>query len=481
VKTARFMVILAVLVLLSSTMPYPVHAALTLRTDLPLYTLRDKQVTLIGSGYATGTTYYVWSRGPNDNRTDYSNVSFAPVTGGYIPPNASLPIAVAASLGTYLVSISTSETTDNAQAMTHYGLWGTLNPLYQRTQSAKIMGGGLFPGASLKLTIRDPAGDFVDESTNVADGQGDFNHTWRIPENAVTDVYTIFIDGIGTYDSAQQDYVSAARFSVTQATLSTKITTQPDSSYERTQTAKIAFALQYPDGSPVLKSKLGSTPVVLLQNETTIAFVNVSLVDGVNGVWGAQAKIPANATLGANYRFDLPPMAFDDGYGNRGGSVDTYSSFFQVRNASLVITSRVNGTEIQVPFGQISIISKIAYPDGTPLTNGTVVAVVSGGTTGSAIELAYDPTLGAWRASYSSSVSDLWRVGTWNLKVQASDAYGNSGTATIQVTAQPYLLVVLIALIVAVVLVGRWVVNRFGRRAYLRTRKLMQRFRRQSV
>jgi hypothetical protein len=147
----------------------------------------------------------------------------------------------------------------------------------------------------------------------------------------------------------------------------------------------------------------------------------------------------------------------------------------------LVITSRINGTEIQVPFGQISIISKIAYPDGTPLTNGTVVAVVSGGTTGSAIELAYDPTLGAWRASYSSSVSDLWRVGTWNLKVQASDAYGNSGTATIQVTAQPYLLVVLIALIVAVVLVGRWVVNRFGRRAYLRTRKLMQRFRRQSV
>jgi hypothetical protein len=481
VKATKYILMLAVVFLLSSAIPYPIRAAATVQTDQPLYTQRGKQVALIGSGYVIGVTYYVWWQGPGNNETSYSGVSFAPVTGGYMPPDVSLPIAVNALLGTYLVSVSTSATSDDAQARAHYGLWGTTSPVYQRTQSVKIVGGGLFPGTSLKLNIRDSAGDFVDENTIVANAQGDFNHTWRIPENAVTDAYTIFIDGTGTFDNAQQDYVSTTKFSVTQATLNAKITAEPDSSYERTQIAKVSFALQYPDGSPVLKSKQGSAPVLLLQNQTTVAFVNVSLVDNVNGIWGARAKIPVNATLGSSYRFGLPSMAFDDGFGNLGGSVDTYSNFFQVRNASLVMNSKLNGTQIQVPFDQVSIISKISYPDGMPFTNGTVKVLVSAGSTNSTVELAYDPSIGAWRGSYSSTISDLWRVGTWTLQLEATDTYGNSATATYEVTAQPYLLAVLIGIIVAVVLFGRWAINRFGRKVYLRTRKLIQRFRRVSM
>ncbi len=70
-------------------------------------------------------------------------------------------------------------------------------------------------------------------------------------------------------------------------------------------------------------------------------------------------------------------MSFDDGFGNKGSTSDVLSGYFQVNNASLLITSQVNGTQIQVPFGQVSIISKIAYPDGTPMSNGTVRAFLS--------------------------------------------------------------------------------------------------------
>jgi hypothetical protein len=189
----------------------------------------------------------------------------------------------------------------------------------------------------------------------------------------------------------------------------------------------------------------------------------------------AETKLPANATPSAKYRFQVPAMSFDDGYGNKGGVVDEYSNFFSVTNASLSITSQLNGTNIQIPFGQVSIISRVTYPDGTPLTVGTVAVVVSTGSSVSTLQSVYDPTIGQWRASYSSTIFDLTRIGTWTLNVSASDYFGNSGKATYDVTAQPYLFIVLLALIVSVLLVARWSVSRYGRRVYFRLRKILRR------
>jgi hypothetical protein len=170
-------------------------------------------------------------------------------------------------------------------------------------------------------------------------------------------------------------------------------------------------------------------------------------------------------------------MSFDDGFGNKGGAVDISSQYFEVQNASLLITSEVNGTQIQVPFGQVSIISRIAYPDGTPLTNGTVSVSVSTDSSASELNLTYDQSIRAWRGSYSSAFWDLWRVGKWTLKVQATDLFGNSGTSTYEVAAQPYLFLALVAVIIAVVLFARWTVLRFGRKVYFRIRKILQKLR----
>ena len=467
-----FALIAFTLILLST--PIPTRAAPTLSTDQPLYTIRDKQVMLMGSGLSPGQTYYVWMKGPADNKTRYTSTSFLPISGGLVPPDTSYPLTPNATLGTYLVSLSSSPTVDNTHAIAHFGVWGTAQPIYQRTQTVNILGGGIFPSTGLTLTIRDPAGNIVHQATLASTTYGDFNHTWRIPKDAITDVFTTFIDGTGVFDNAQQDYVSQAKFTVTQATLSLKIAEEPNSTYQRTQNAALSIVLQYPDGSPVTSSETNIQPVTLLQNQAKAAFANLTLADSANGVWTAESKILANATLSAKYRFEVPAMSFDDGYGNKGGAMDTYSNFFSVTNATLSIISQLNGTNIQIPFGQVSIMSRVTYPDGSPLTAGTVTVTATAGSSVSQLQSSYDPTIGEWRSSYSSTLFDLTHVGTWTLKVTAHDNFGNSGMATYDVSAQPYLFIAVLASALTALLVARWSISRYGRRVYFRIRKLVR-------
>ena len=477
-KPMQMVVVVLVLLVLLSTVSSFAQAAPSVRTDQLLYTPRDKQVTLVGSGLAPSVTYYVWIEGPADNRTHFTQTSFASAVGGLIPSGTVIfPLKADIPLGTYVVSLSTSASDDNAQAITHFGVWGPLKPLYQRTEPIKIVGGGLFPGTSLRLTIRNPAGSFVLQSSLATTTDGRFNATWKTSEDAITDVYSIFIDGTGTFDNPQQDYVSQSKFTITPAVLSLNITQQPNEVYQRTEQAMSSLTLKYPDGSPVLKYKPDIHPIVLLRDQGTVSFASLTLADAANGVWSAGVKIPVNATTSGKYRFELPAMAFDDGYGNKGGSGNIFSDYFQVRNASLRIKSEVNGTQIQIPFGQVSIISTVTYPDGSPLTNGTVRLVVATGSTVSELKSVYDPNIRAWRAAYSSTFSDLLRPGTWTLNVTAADTLGNSGSVEVKVQAQPYLFIVVLGFVITAVLVGRWMVSRYGRKVYFRVRKIIQRFR----
>jgi hypothetical protein len=471
-KQTKIIILALAIILLS--LPLPAKAAPSLGTDLFLYTIRDKQVTLVGSGLSPSQQYYLWVREPTANKTRYTGTNFTPVSGGLIPPDITYPLAANAALGTYLISLSTSSTTDNAQATAHFGVWGSAEPVYERTQSVSILGGGIFADTSLSLTIQDPAGNIV-HATLTSTTDGDFNHTWRIPPDAITNVFTAVIYGTGTFDNPQQDFSSTAKFTVTPAVLSATIVDQPNSTYQRTQVANVSMTLQYPDGSPVVNSKTISGPVILMRDQTTLGPANMTLVNPANGIWTAGTKLLANATPSGKYRFEMPAMAFDDGFGNQGAAVVTYSNYFTVTNASLVITSQLNGTQIQIPFGQISIISKVTYPDGTPLTVGSVNVVVSTGSSVTSLTSTYDPSIGEWRASYSSTLFDLVRGGRWTLRVSAGDALGNSGKATYEVVAQPYLFVTLIVGVVAVAFVVRWSVSRYGRKIYFRLRRILKR------
>jgi hypothetical protein len=346
------------------------------------------------------------------------------------------------------------------------------------------VGGGLFPGTSpVKISLRSPSGVYVvnPPSAVVASATGDFNYTWRIPLDAATGNYQAFIDGVGIFDNAQTKFLSEADFATIPATISAKITLQPSSTYQRTTQADSHFSLNYPDGSPVQSMLSGTHPVILLQNQSTASLVTLELADQPNGVWDASAKLLMNATISTRYRFELPATSFDDGFGNKGGTNDVFSDYFSVTSANLTITSSINGTQIQIPFGQVSIISKILYPDGSSLTNGTVSVNISTGSSTTGVELKYDPAIGAWRGSYSSAFSDMWHFGTWTLAVLASDAYGNSGNTTYEVSAQPYLTLAIIVTVVCLLLIGRWGYSRYGRKAYFRARKVIQRFRHSGV
>lgn len=107
-------IILLALAIILLALPLPAKASPSLSTDNYLYTIRDKQVTLAGSGLTPSQQYYLWVRGPATNKTRYTGVSFTPVSGGLIPPDTTYPLSANAELGTYLISLSTSSTTDNA-------------------------------------------------------------------------------------------------------------------------------------------------------------------------------------------------------------------------------------------------------------------------------------------------------------------------------------------------------------------------------
>jgi hypothetical protein len=78
-------------------------------------------------------------------------VSFTAVAGGLIPPDTVLPITAGTSLGTYLIGVSTSSSSDNSQAKADYGIWGTEKPLYQCTQSVLLLNQSIVSFATLSL------------------------------------------------------------------------------------------------------------------------------------------------------------------------------------------------------------------------------------------------------------------------------------------------------------------------------------------
>lgn len=441
-------------------------------TTQPLYTLRDKEVALSGSGFASGTTYNVWLRRAGDNATRFTGIAFAPASGGLVPPSTVVQLKPDDPLGTYLVSVSTSPTIDTALAQAHFGVWGTIRALYQRTETVTILGGGLFPGGGAKLTVRNPAGTFVHDATVLANERGEFKDEWRIPADSALDVYSVFVDGTGIFDDATREFVSLAKFTVAPATLRVGLVTQPAGSYERTQTASLVLEVKYPDASPVTSLKAGTTPLNLIQDTSTVASLNLTRLDPGLGTWRGEFKVPANATLGTGYRFRLPNGGFDDGFGNTGGSNELLSNLFEIASALFRIEAATNQSSYQIGFDAIKIVTSVKYPDGTPLLNGTVIAVISSGTWTAQVPLTYDNQTGTWTGVYSISLLDVAKIGSWRITVQARDQFANAGQTTILIAVQPFMFASLLIGVLIVLLLVRWLLRRYWRRISLQIKRL---------
>jgi hypothetical protein len=467
------MVMMLAGVVLLACLPFPVMAQThpSLATDQPLYTLRDKQILFQGDGYSPKTQYVVWLQTPLDNSTRETGLSFATTDKGEIPPAISLSIEPTSPLGTYLVSVSNSTKLDAAIARAHYGIWATDKYVYQRTQVVQAIGGGVLPKTSLKVTIRDPTAAFVYDSTIAANETGTFIATWKIPSDAVTESYTIFIDGVGTYDSPNAEFVSISKFSVTQALLNVTIHVQPNTSYERMQAASAEFVIRYPDSSEVMTIKDGLKPAALYAGQIKVEDLALTVSGTTSGIWIAQSRIPRNASLDVNYKFVMAANAFDDGKGNVGPEKDVETSSFVVTAAALLVSSVLNSTRYQVPLDTLVAYTQVSYPDGTSVANATVRAWLNAPNAQVNVTVTRDRTSQVWIIKYAFSWGDLLRLGSWKLSVQATDIYGNTGSESLEVTAEPYSLLEIVVAAAVVLLVIRWLLARFWRRLYLETKR----------
>ncbi len=445
----------------------------SLATDQPLYTLRDKQVLLQGDGYAPRRQYAIWLQTPLDNTTRDSGFTFTTTDNGQVPPATSLAIESSLPFGTYLISVSNSTKSDAAVARAHYGVWGTDKYVYQRTDVVQARGGGVLPKASLKVTIRDPTAAFVYDSTIAANETGSFLATWKISPDAITESYTVFIDGVGTYDSPDAEFVSISKFSVTPALLNVTVRAPPNLSYERMQTASAEFVVRYPDSSAVITMKDGLKPAALYAGQFKIADLSLTVSGTTSGIWIAQSKISMNASLDVKYKFILPANAFDDGKGNTGPGKDIETSSFSVLPATLVVNAALNSTHYQVPFDTLIAYTQVSYPDGTLVANATVRAWLVAANSKVNATVTRDRVNPVWIVKYAFSWGDLLRLGNWGLFVQATDIYGNAGSGSLEVSAEPYMLLEILIAAAIVVLVVRWLLLRFWQRLYLGTRRVM--------
>lgn len=447
------------------------QAAPSLLTDQPLYTLRDKQVVLRGAGFTPKKLYAIWLQTPLDNSTRNSGRSFTTTDKGEIPSAASLPIEASFPLGTYLVSVSDSSASDLAVARAHYGIWGTDKFVYPRTETVRVRGGGILPKAALKVTIRDPAGMDAYKETSAANETGVFLTTWKIPPNALTGEYTVFIEPTGTYDSPTTEFVAKSKFSATPALLNVTTLLQPSGSYERMRTASADFVIRYPDSSPVLAMKDGLKPVALYAGQFKIANLDLSTSGATSGIWTAQSKIPRNATLDVTYKFLFQANSFDDGNGNVGPGSDLETSGFSVVPATLRVIVTPNATHYQVPFETLTAYSQVSYSDGTLISNATIRAWLSSGDWKVEPSVTPESTTGVWIIKYAFSWGDLIRPGSWELRAEAADIFGNTGSGSVEIIAEPYLLIEIVVGALAVLLVVRWLLSKFWRRLYLSAKR----------
>ena len=147
----------------------------------------NKQVTLVGSGYVPSQVYYIWVMGPKENRTTYSGTSFTAISTGLIPPGGGLPLSANSTLGTYLITFQIRQPLTHRRQERISESGEPQSPSINARSFSSILGGGLFPGVNAKLSIRNSAGDYVNTATVATDVKGNFNYTWRIPEDSVTD------------------------------------------------------------------------------------------------------------------------------------------------------------------------------------------------------------------------------------------------------------------------------------------------------
>lgn len=382
-------------------------------------------LTLAVGNAATSTTYvFTWTvTDPAGNARTAVNSTFSTQTSWTLSVNypRSFSGASLTLVGVYSVNVSqTSPTVSPNVGLGSFEIGLTDSPTYQRTFPMSIEASGYLPSESVTIDIRGPRTVPGYPLTKSSATDGHVSHSWQIPCDLATGIYTVTVVGSSTAKNpSDTQLVTVYPTNVTIAQLWTSRT-----SFQRTETVDVRFSATYLSGNPACA---GSANLKLTEQDGVTFHQVQASYDSVLGVFLGTYRIPLNAQTGS-WTATIDPGAFDDGYGN-GGPVQSALGGFTVQAAGLSVSVTLSGGTYSV--GELIAISASIYnPDGTGFTQGSVTATLSsaGRTINSPLGLFYDQARTLWVGSYTVSSDDP--SGTWLVELNASDPYGNAGTSS---------------------------------------------------
>jgi len=355
-----------------------------------------------------------------------------------------------------------------AKGQFQVGLTDSLS--YSRLLPVSIKAIGYQPSGIVTIKISGSSGFVAGFPLNqTADSTGALSYVWpSIPASLPVGNYNLTLTGVPV--KSPIDFQS---FAVTATSVTISSLTISKSLLQTSQTEDFRFSASYPNSAPV---KTGSVNLRLVEGDgVTSHFVTMTYSSTLNAFHGT-FQIPLSSEVGP-WVATVEVSSFDDGYGNV-GPITSVLKPFSVSPATLAVSAVTNYNNY-TSGGIIVIYATVVTPGGYNYTSGTVTATTYHSSTqiGSPLSLFYDQSRGKWVGSYT--VNSTNPAGIWQIQVNASDTYGNTGlgsTSTlVSIPTSPppqqnstftYLLVLVIALLVGLAILVSWIV--FGRKRVLR-------------
>lgn len=478
--------LLLVTVVLSISVPFafPVHALnetynLTASPSRLQESYAGRVLLILNVSNANTLTSYAftWSvRDPGGSVHTANNSTNAPHAASFVESaaypgkfNGSPTLAYA---GVYSVWVNQTQppivgSTGVASSQFQVGLTDALS--YSRLSQVSVQAVGYAPNAIVTIKISGSAGIVSGFPLDKpADGFGILSYSWNpIPASLPVGDYTIDLSA-----ATAKSVPDVQTFTITPTNVTVSPITVGRTLLQTSQTEDFRFTATYPNSAQV---RTGSVNLRLLEADLiTTHYIPMSYSTTLQAFHG-MFQIPLSADTGS-WVGTVDANSFDDGYGNKGPSLNVIKPF-TVTPASLTVSVSTNYGNYTVG-GIVVIYASVVTPGGYNFTSGTVLAKTYHGTSeiGSPLSLFYDQSRGKWVGSYT--VNSTNPAGAWQIQVSANDTYGNAGqgsTSTLvnvpsgspqQAPISNYLLVVGVALLVGLAILGLWIV--FGRKRTMR-------------
>jgi hypothetical protein len=403
------------------------QGSITITTDQRIYPVWKigGTVKVTATELPPNSTYYLWLQKPKTANTTFTGVKIQETPASN--PVAQLTVTSGDPSGSYLLSLSSSSLIDTRIAVAHFGVFGTDKAQYQRTETIIIAGGGFSPNSIVSVELKNATGpvEAFPSSLNATE-RGEINYTYKISASAENATWTLSADGVA-FDNQDQTSTSLS-ISIRPANLRFRL--RYEQAIERTTVLTVNSIVTYPDGSVLTLETLGVAVNVTL-SATNFTRTSVMSYNDTTLSWSAGFPIARNQSLG---QYTIRVRAWD-GYGNSGDS----TAYTAVIPAKLLFALDPN---VKAPqSASVDVAVYVQYPDGSYLTDrfgGQVIAYTnSSGVL--AYAMIFDNADFKWHLTYTSPELGFTFGKTVNIYFNATDEYGNSGSAakffTIQVGA----------------------------------------------